>query len=199
MRRALGRRPHQAALLQDPLGPGVAQLEAVLGLQGFVEVLHREVEVAGAVLLDHPFDPVRRHAPPRRSPAPAVDQSLGALRFVAVAQPAKMTLADPQKLRRLNAAHPSGPMLLEPLQIARHAHLRSHSDPPAWSLQTGQIVCYKNRTCRVLPTAASHQVAVLCGTLYRISQCPDATRNDRDLVNGSLPGIDIATSACPSS
>ena len=143
MRRALRRHAHQAAALQHRLRPSVAQIEAVLGLQGLVEVLHREVEVAGPVLLDHPFDPIRRHPAPGSPAAPTVDQPFRSFRLVALAQPAEMPLADPQKLRRLQAAQTSGSMPLQSLQIARHAHLRSHSDPPG-------LAAFPNRTNRLL-------------------------------------------------
>src|SRR3712207_9295918 len=73
---------------QHRLGPGVAVLEALL-LEFLVEVLDREIEIARAVLLDHPLDPVQRRTSPR-GPAPsAVDDALGALLLIAVAQAAE--------------------------------------------------------------------------------------------------------------
>src|SRR5215472_13456794 len=70
MRRALGRHPHQAAALQDRLGPGVAESKPVLGHQRLVEVLHSEIPVTRPVLLDDELDLVHRRAPPRYPAAP---------------------------------------------------------------------------------------------------------------------------------
>ncbi len=152
VRRALLRNLDEAALLQHRLGPGVAQVEARLA-DLLVEVLGREVEVARPVLLEHPLDLVCRRPPPRGPTPPPVHQPLRPLGLVGVTQAAKMPLADPQKLRRLHAAEPPGPIPRQSLQIPRHPHLRPHPDPPARPKgQTGQIVCYENRTYRLLAT-----------------------------------------------
>src|SRR3954449_1028702 len=80
MRRALGRLADEPTYLQHALGPGVAARERRSvrhrpAVDRFVEVLGREIEVAGAKLLNHPRDLV--HAGPRparaagpRSPPP---------------------------------------------------------------------------------------------------------------------------------
>src|SRR3954466_2782785 len=144
----------QAALLQHALGPRVAadkQLAVRHGpaLDRFVEVLGREIEVAGAELLNHPRNLVDRCPPARGPPAPAVPYPLFPVRLIGVAQPAKVPLAHPQQLRRLHAAQL--PRLMQPNRIddPGHSDLRQHAIPPA---QTGQIVCYETRTYLVSPT-----------------------------------------------
>src|SRR3954465_1143193 len=73
MRRALGRLADEPTYLQHALGPGVAARERRSVRHGpavdrFVEVLGREIEGAGAKLLNHPLDLV--HPPPRARPPP---------------------------------------------------------------------------------------------------------------------------------
>src|SRR5260370_6817172 len=80
-----------------------------------------------------------------------------------------MPLADPQKLRRLDAAQSSTSMSLEPFQIARHAHLRSHPDSP------GSVS--SNRTNRLLrkPDMSCATNTSPGGRLHAISElqpCP---------------------------
>src|SRR3954464_9147683 len=76
MRRALGRLADEPTYLQHALGPGVAARERRSVRHGpapdrFVKVLGREVEVAGAKLLNHPPHsvPTPPPAPPPRPPA----------------------------------------------------------------------------------------------------------------------------------
>src|SRR4029079_19569429 len=113
-----------------------------------IQVLGREIEVAGAELLNHPLDLVHAGPPARGPPAPAVHDPLCPVRLISVAQPAKVPLAHPQQLRRLHAAQL--PRLMQPNRIDNpgHSDLRQHAIPPA---QTGQIVCYETRTYRVSP------------------------------------------------
>ena len=59
---------HKTRLLQADLGPGIAEPEAVAAHQVLVEVLGREVPIARAVLLQDPFDLVKRRAAPRGPP-----------------------------------------------------------------------------------------------------------------------------------
>src|SRR5207248_10266914 len=70
--------------------------------------------------------------------------ALRPVRLVPLAQPAKMPLADPHKLRGLHAAQSPASIPLQRLHIARHSHLGSHPDPPVWNIS-------KNRTDRLLP------------------------------------------------
>src|SRR3954465_14466561 len=114
-----------------------------------MEVLGREIEVAGAELLNHPRDLVDWCPPARCPPAPAVHNPLRPVRLIGIAQPAKVPLAHPQQLRCLHAAQL--PRLMQPNRIddPGHSDLRQHAIPPA---QTGQIVCYQTRTYRVPPT-----------------------------------------------
>src|SRR3954462_9205273 len=77
MRRALGRLADEPTYLQHALGPGVAARERRSVRHGpavdrFVEVLGREIEVAGAKLLNHPLDLVHARPPARCPPAPPV-------------------------------------------------------------------------------------------------------------------------------
>jgi hypothetical protein len=131
MRRALPCPPHQARVLQHPLGPGVAEREAVLRHELLVEVLHRQIEVARAELLQHPLDAVERHAAPRDPAAPPVDQALRALGLVALPQAPEMPLAHAQHLRRLHAAQRPAPPPADRLDDPRHPYLRQHPIPPA--------------------------------------------------------------------
>src|SRR4051812_1994283 len=114
-----------------------------------MEVLGREIEVAGAKLLDHPLDLVHARPPARGPPAPPVHDPLCPVRLIGIAQPAKVPLAHPQQLRCLHAAQL--PRLMQPNRIddPGHSDLRQHAIPPA---QTGQIVCYETRTYLVSPT-----------------------------------------------
>src|SRR4051812_48494465 len=114
-----------------------------------MEVLGREIEVAGAELFNHPRDLVHARAPARSPPAPPVHDPVCPVRLIGVAQPAKVPLAHPQQLRRLHAAQL--PRLMQPNRIddPGHSDLRQHAIPPA---QTGQIVCYQTRTYLVSPT-----------------------------------------------
>src|SRR3954466_15135443 len=169
MRRALGRLADEPTYLQHALGPGVAARERRSVRHGpavdrFVEVLGREIEVAGAKLLNHPRDLVHARPParcpppppapdppppPRCPPAPPVHDPLCPVRLIGIAQPAKVPLAHAQQLRRLYAAQL--PRLMQPNRIddPGHSDLRQHAIPPA---QTGQIVCYETRTYLVSPT-----------------------------------------------
>ena len=71
---------HQACALQGGLGPGVAPGEAMVGAEMVVEVLDRPARMAGSVLLEHPFDPVGRHAARGRLVEPSIEQSVQARR-----------------------------------------------------------------------------------------------------------------------
>src|SRR3954471_15482310 len=154
MRRALGRLADEPTYLQHALGPGVAARERRSVRHGpavdrFVEVLGREIEVAGAKLLNHPLDLVHARPPARCPPAPAVHDPLCPVRLIGIAQPAKVPLAHPQQLRRLYAAQLLRLMRPNRIDDPGHSDLRQHAIPP---VKTGQIVCYKTRTYLVSPT-----------------------------------------------
>src|SRR5215218_8275359 len=114
-----------------------------------MEVLGREIEVAGAECLDHPFDLVHPRPPARHAPAPPVHDPLCPLRLIGAAQPAKVPFAHAQQLRRRHAAQL--PRLMKPNRIddPGHSDLRQHAIPP---VKTGQIVCYETRTYLESPT-----------------------------------------------
>src|SRR5215217_373314 len=105
-----------------------------------MEVLGREIEVAGAECLDHPCDLVHPRPAARHAPAPPVHDPLCPVRLIGIAQPAKVPLAHPQQLRRLHAAQL--PRLMQPNRIddPGHSDLRQHAIPPV-----------NTRTDRVLP------------------------------------------------
>src|SRR4029450_8972205 len=75
MRRALGRSGDETPLLQHALGPRVAARERRPvrhgpALDRFMEVLGREIEVAGAEFLNHPRNLVHARPPGRRTAPP---------------------------------------------------------------------------------------------------------------------------------
>src|SRR5215210_4860203 len=119
-----------------------------------MEMLGREIEVAGAELLNHPRDLVHARPPARRTSPPAVDDTLGPPLLISVAQAAEMPLAHAQQLRCLHAAQL--PRLMQPNRIddPGHSDLRQHAIPP---VKTGQIVCYQTRTYLVSPTQPVRQ------------------------------------------
>ena len=55
----------------------------MVGAEMVVEVLDRPARMAGSVLLEHPFDPVGRHAARGRLVEPSVEQSVQAIVLVA--------------------------------------------------------------------------------------------------------------------
>ena len=149
----------QPARLQHALRPAVGTLEQpplrhLRAMHGLVEVLGRKVEIAGAELLDHPFDLVHRRPPPRRPPATAINNPLRAPSFVSIPQAAKMPLAHPQQIRRVNAAQLLLAMQQDRIRNPGHPNLRQHSISPA---KTGQIGCHLFRTYHLLSTAAAQR------------------------------------------
>src|ERR671933_1677894 len=139
MRRALRRTADQPARLQQRLGPGVAVREALL-LEFLVEVLDREIEVAGSVLLDDPLNAVYRRAASRNPAASVVHDAFRALGVIAVTQTTEMALADAQQFGRLLAAQFTSVPSSDRIDNPGHSNLRQHAIPPAL-----------NRTDRVLP------------------------------------------------
>src|SRR5215213_1940917 len=115
-----------------------------------MKVLGREIEVAGAKLLDHPLDLVHARPPARHPPASAVDDPLRPPLLIGVAQPAKVPLAHAQQGPCFNAAQLPRLMQSNRIDDPGHSDLRQHAIPP---VKTGQIVCYQTRTYLVSPTA----------------------------------------------
>ena len=154
-----GRRAPAPMGLQAQPQPAVAALEAVIGHQLLVEVLGREVPVAGVEQLQHPRHLVHRRAPRREAAQAAVVETVGSLRLVAVAP------APEGALRRHpeppppppGSSHPDGCARKPPRTSSISVPVPAPSDasPPsmAWRRsKTGQIIWYINRTYRVLPT-----------------------------------------------
>ena len=99
-----GRRAPAPMGLQAQPQPVVAALEAVIGHQLLVEVLGREVPVAGVEQLQHPRHLVRRRATCREAAQAAIVETLRAFRLVAIAPTPEGALRDTQNLRRLRLA-----------------------------------------------------------------------------------------------
>src|SRR5262249_6184326 len=89
------------ASCSNPLGPGVAELVAVLAHQLLVEVLAVEVEVLGRIELDHPRRHIDRYAPPRHAPDAPIVEPLGTLRLVARSVTQEVPFRHAQDIRRL--------------------------------------------------------------------------------------------------
>src|SRR3954466_3018925 len=122
-----------------------------------MEVLGREIEVAGAKLLDHPLDLVHARPPARHAAAaPAVDDPLRPPLLIGVPQAAEMPLAHAQQRSSLHAAQLLLPMQLNRISDPGHPDLRQHAIPPA---KTGQIVCSQTRTFLVSATLRAIFVA----------------------------------------
>src|SRR5215203_4083690 len=136
-----------------------------------LEVLGREIEVAGAECLDHPCDLVHPRPAARHAPAPPVHDPLCPVRLIGIAQPAKVPLAHAQQLRRRHTAQL--PRLMQPNRIddPGHPDLRQHAIPP---VKTGQIVCYQTRTYLVSPTRSARRLGISA-----FSACFDDTTASR--------------------
>src|SRR4051794_8937396 len=96
-----------------------------------MEVLGREIEVAGAKRLDPPLDLVHARPPARHAAAAPVHDPLCPVRLIGIAQPAKVPLAHAQQGPCFNAAQL--PRLMQPNRIddPGHSDLRQHAIPPA--------------------------------------------------------------------
>src|SRR4051812_36431708 len=125
-----------------------------------MEVLGREIEVAGAKLFNHPLDLVHARPPARHAAAAPVHDPLCPVRLIGVAQPAKVPLAHAQQGPCFNAAQL--PRLMQPNHIddPGHPDLRQHAIPP---VKTGQIVCYETVADLVPPVAAETAGAIIGG------------------------------------
>src|ERR1700722_19709158 len=93
--------PHQTRSLQRLLHPGVAQLDAVLGLQLLVEVLHVQIEILLPVECEHLLHRRHRNPPMRRLAPSPVQQPVVPLFLIALPPPPHVPVTDPQDLRRL--------------------------------------------------------------------------------------------------
>src|ERR1700722_17708265 len=93
--------PHQTRSLQRLLHPGVAQLDAVLGLQLLVEVLHVQIEILLPVECEHLLHRRHRNPPMRRLAPSPVQQPVVPLFLIAFPPPPHVPVTDPQDLRRL--------------------------------------------------------------------------------------------------
>ena len=146
----LGRAPAPMGLQAQPQ-PVVAALEAVIGHQLLVEVLGREVPVAGVEQLQHPRHLVHRRAPRREAAQAAVVETVGSLRLVAVAPAPEGALRDTQNLR----SHPDGCARKPPRTSSISVPVPAPSDasPPSMAWRRSKTaIWYINRTYRVLPT-----------------------------------------------
>src|SRR4051794_26074198 len=122
-----------------------------------MEVLGREIEIAGAKLLDHPSNLVHARPPARHAAAAPVHDPLRAPLLIGIAQPAKVSLAHAQQDPCFNAAQLPRLMQSNCIDDPGHSDLRQHAIPPA---QTGQIVCYQTRTYLVSPTPAGPNLSI---------------------------------------
>src|SRR4051812_5293658 len=123
-----------------------------------MEVLGGEIEVAGAKLLDHPLDLVPARPPARHAAAAPVHDPLCPVRLIGIAQPAKVSLAHAQQLRRLHAAQLPRLMQSNRIDDPGHSDLRQHAIPP---VKTGQIVCYQTAAEVVPPVAGETAGAMI--------------------------------------
>ena len=172
---------HKTRLLQADLGPGIAEPEAVAAHQVLVEVLGREVPIARAVLLQDPFDLVKRRAAPRGPLQAPVHKTRRPLGLVAVAKPAKMTLRHPQDIRRLQTAQRAAAIAGQCFCYAHNPYLRIHRYPRFLGTlqETGHIACYTFRTYLVLLTA--HNDGLALATLSAGAIAADVRLVDLDL------------------
>src|SRR3954467_195925 len=114
-----------------------------------MEVLGREIKVAGAKRLDPPLDLVHARPPARHAAAPPIHDPLCPVRLIGIAQPAKVPLAHAQQGPCFTAAQLPRLMQTNRIDDPGHSDLRQHAIPPA---QTGQIVCSHSRTYLVSAT-----------------------------------------------
>ncbi len=150
--------PDPARRLQRVLGPGVAALKPMLGLELLVEVLDREVEVARLEQLQNPRHLVYRR-PPRRQPRqPRVGQAQGPRRLRSPPPAVKRTHRHPQQVSRFLARQPPRSVTAINILKPHLADLLKHAcptHPPLLSRngsKIGQTSCYRTRSHYVLPT-----------------------------------------------
>src|ERR671923_379205 len=115
MRSALLGALHLAGVLQYPLGPGVAELEAVLRHQLLVEVLDVEVEVLRRIELNHPRRHVDRQPPPRHAAHAPIVEPLGTRGLITRSVAQEIPLRHAQDIRRLRTTQTA--MLKPPVDL----------------------------------------------------------------------------------
>src|SRR3954471_12412197 len=152
---------HEPTHLQHALRPRVAAQERPPVRHGapvdrLMEVLGREIEIAGAKRLDQPCDLV--HARPSARRTPAVDDPLRPMRLIGTAQAAEMPLAHAQQRSSLHAVQLLLPMQLNRIDHPGHSDLRQHAIPP---VKTRQIVCSQTVAELVPPVAGETAGAMI--------------------------------------
>src|SRR5215472_504663 len=161
MRRALGRHPHQAAALQDRLGPGVAESKPVLGHQRLVEVLHSEIPVTRPVLLDDELDLVHRRAPPRYPAAPPPPHN-----SIVPRDSAPVPRYTSPSVPRVASRSPGLELLQKPDRSS--------------ATRTGHIICYRQITARTVgERCLSRYAAREAGHEEHLREGPGETTNGK--------------------
>jgi len=110
---------------------------------------------SGSFAARSPLHMVDRRPSTRRAATPTIHESFGALGLVPISQSAKMTLAHPQPFGRRLSRHLAWPVKPDRPYDPSHSRPGMHAIPPA---ETGQIVCYRTRTNRVLSTMPTRRV-----------------------------------------
>jgi hypothetical protein len=147
----------QMSALQERLRPTVAPREPVSAHQMFVEMPRREALIAHPIQALDLLAPVHRHPTTRRLADPTVQQTRLTFLFVATAPTPEGPFANTQQLRRLLLVQLRRVPAAKYVPELQHTNTLSgfrqaHPRPPKRPGLTGQIVCYLNRTYRVLPT-----------------------------------------------
>jgi len=125
--------------------------------QMLVKMLRREAGVARAVKRFHLVRTVNRNPLAGCLAQPPVQQTRLAILFVALTPAPERPFTDTQELRRLQLVELQSLVPAQNIQKLHHSHTLkgfrpAHHVPPKGHEITGQIVCYINRTYRVLPT-----------------------------------------------
>src|SRR5713101_5920803 len=166
----------QAFRLQKGLGPCIAPQKTVVVHQMLVKMLCREAAVPAAIKRFHLNLLLGRHPFPRHLAKPPVQQTRLAVFLVTLTPTPKCPLANTQKLRRFQLTELRGLVPTKNIQELDHSHTLmgfcpAHSNPNQRDQNTGQIVCYLNRTYRVLPTASRPRIVGRIQALYTFAFC----------------------------
>ena len=162
MRSAPRRAAQQARPLQCRLRPGVTPGEVMVPDKVLVKMLRRETRIHRSVQSQNLLDNVRRHTSQGRFAEPTVVQTVKAIVLMTNPPTPERPFAHTQNLSRFNLAQlmtfPSVQNTFELHQSQSLQHRRPvHPNLLTRSLnQTGQLVCYKHRTYRVLLTVSNH-------------------------------------------
>ena len=153
---------NQIGVLQPALHQAVAQRVAVPLHQMLVEVLHIPTLVVAPVQRQHPRDDVRWRRIARRLVQTPVPQGLEPSFLVEPLVAAKLPLRTPQKLGSLRLAQIASPPAVVNTRKLLHPPVLitlgpAHPRPPMLPASrgtgiTGQLVCYRTRTTRLLLT-----------------------------------------------